>query len=67
MKSNEILLVNYAKRKETKYYNRLDVINVPDEKEFWKTIKPFLTKKIRSKKSLLNVIKEKVKKKIKKK
>ena len=34
MKSNEILLVNYAKRKETKYYNRLDVINVPDEKEF---------------------------------
>ena len=30
------------------YYNSLDIKNITDNKQFWKTIKPFLSEKIKT-------------------
>ena len=45
LKMNEgISAVNYIKKKK-KYYEKLDLKNVTDNKEFWKIAKPFLSYK----------------------
>ena len=33
------------KKERKKYYNSLDIKNITDKKQFWKTIKPFLSEK----------------------
>ena len=33
------------KKERKKYYNSLDIKNITDDKQFWKTIKPFLSEK----------------------
>ena len=33
------------KKRRRKYYEMLDLMNVTDNKEFWKTVKPFLFNK----------------------
>ena len=34
------------KKERKKYYEMLDLKNVTDNKEFWKTVKPFLSDKV---------------------
>ena len=34
------------KKERKKYYERLDLNNVTDNKKFWKTVKPFLSDKV---------------------
>ena len=36
------------KKERKNYYNSLDIKNITDNKQFWKTIKPFLSEKIRT-------------------
>ena len=46
IKSSGISAVNYIKKERKKYYEMLDLKNVTDNKEFWKTVKPFLSDKV---------------------
>ena len=36
------------KKERKNYYNSLDIKNITDNKQFWKTIKPFLSEKIKT-------------------
>ena len=36
------------KKERKNYYNSLDIKNITDNKQFWKTIKPFLSEKIKA-------------------
>ena len=45
IKSNVIIAVDYTKKERKEYYEKLNVKKVMDNKEFWETVKPFLSDK----------------------
>ena len=45
--------VSLLRKTKTQYYSNLDEKNVTDHKAFWKTVQPFLSDKITSKKKII--------------
>ena len=46
IKSKETFAVNFIKMKEKECYEKLDLNKFTENKEFWKTIKPFQSNKV---------------------
>ena len=38
------MIIGYMKREKRNYFNNLNLKEITDNKKFWKTVKPFLTK-----------------------
>ena len=45
LQSRENFVVSFIKNERKKCYNALDIKNITNNKQFWKTIKPFLSEK----------------------
>ena len=52
--------VSLVRKSEREYYSNLDVKNITDNKTFWKTVKPFLSRKVTSTKKITLIDNDKI-------